>query len=101
MIFMRMPWVIAHRGASGHAPENTFAAFRRAIELGAQFIETDLHLTRDAKFVAIHDSMLERTSNGRGAVHEATLAELRKLDFGLWYDREFAGERIPTLEDIL
>jgi glycerophosphoryl diester phosphodiesterase len=98
---MRMPWVIAHRGASGHAPENTFAAFQRAIELGAQFIETDLHLTRDAKFVAIHDSTLERTSNGRGAVHDATLAELRELDMGKWYDREFAGQRIPTLEDIL
>jgi glycerophosphoryl diester phosphodiesterase len=98
---MRMPWVIAHRGASAHAPENTFAAFRRAVELGAQFIETDLHLTRDAKFVAIHDSTLERTSNGRGEVHDHTLVELRQLDMGKWYDREFAGERIPTLEEIL
>jgi glycerophosphoryl diester phosphodiesterase len=98
---MRVPWVIAHRGASGHAPENTFAAFRRAIELGATFIETDLHLTRDAKFVAIHDATLERTTNGQGSVHDATLAELRKLDAGHWYDREFSGERIPTLEEIL
>jgi len=93
--------VIAHRGASGHAPENTFAAFRRAIELGATFIETDLHLTRDAKFVAIHDSTLERTTNGHGPVHDATLAELRKLDAGKWYDREFSGELIPTLDEIL
>jgi len=98
---MRVPWVIAHRGASGHAPENTFAAFRRAIELGATFIETDLHLTRDAKFVAIHDSTLERTTNGQGAVHDATLAELRQLDAGKWYDREFSGEHIPTLEEVL
>lgn len=93
--------MIAHRGASGHAPENTIAAFQRAVELGAGFIETDLHLTRDAKFVAIHDSTLERTTNGHGAVHNATLAELRKLDAGHWYDREFAGEKIPTLEEVL
>jgi glycerophosphoryl diester phosphodiesterase len=98
---MRVPWVIAHRGASGHAPENTFAAFRRAMELGAGFIETDLHLTRDAKFVAIHDATLERTTNGQGSIHDATLAELRKLDAGLWYDREYSGEHIPTLEEVL
>jgi glycerophosphoryl diester phosphodiesterase len=98
---MRVPWVIAHRGASGHTPENTMAAFRRAIELGAGFIETDLHLTRDAKFVAIHDATLERTTNGHGSIHDATLAELRKLDAGQWYDREFSGERIPTLEEVL
>jgi glycerophosphoryl diester phosphodiesterase len=101
MGFMRAPWVIAHRGASGHAPENTIAAFRRAVELGATFIETDLHLTRDAKFVAIHDSTLERTTNGHGSIHDATLADLRKLDAGKWYDREFTGERIPTLEEVL
>jgi glycerophosphoryl diester phosphodiesterase len=98
---MRSPWVIAHRGASGHAPENTFAAFRRAVELGAGFIETDLHLTRDGRFVAIHDATLDRTTNGRGPVHMQTLADLRKLDAGHWYDREFSGERIPTLEDVL
>lgn len=95
------PWVIAHRGASGHAPENTVAAFERAVQLGATFIETDLHLTRDARFVAIHDSTLERTTNGRGLVHEFTLAELKQLDAGHWFDREFMDERIPTLEQIL
>jgi glycerophosphoryl diester phosphodiesterase len=98
---MRVPWVIAHRGASGHAPENTLAAFRRAVELGAGFIETDLHLTRDAKFVAIHDATLERTTNGAGSIHDATLADLRRLDAGLWYDREFSGEHIPTLAEVL
>src|SRR5271156_7085218 len=67
-VLMRKPWVIAHRGASGHAPENTLAAFERAVQLGAGFIETDLHLTRDARFVAIHDATLERTTNGRGNV---------------------------------
>jgi glycerophosphoryl diester phosphodiesterase len=98
---MRVPWVIAHRGASGHAPENTMAAFRRAVELGARFIETDLHLTRDAQFVAIHDSTLERTTNGHGSIHDMTLAELRQLDAGQWYDREFRGEKIPTLDEVL
>jgi glycerophosphoryl diester phosphodiesterase len=98
---MRKPWVIAHRGASGHAPENTLAAFERAVELGAGFIETDLHLTRDARFVAIHDESLERTTNGTGNVRDHTLAEIRKLDAGMWFDREFMGARIPTLEEIV
>ncbi len=94
-------WVVAHRGASGHAPENTMAAFRRAVELGAMFIETDLQLSRDARFVAIHDETLERTTNGEGPVHEWTLAELRELDAGSWFGGEFIGERVPTLEEIL
>jgi len=93
--------VIAHRGASGHAPENTLAAFRRALAMGATFIETDLQLSRDARFVAIHDGTLERTTNGKGTVHELTLGDLRKLDAGAWFGSEFAGERIPTLEEIL
>jgi len=100
-VLMRKPWVIAHRGASGHAPENTLAAYERAVQLGAGFIETDLHLTRDARFVAIHDATLERTTNGRGNVHDFTLAELRQLDAGMWFDREFMGQRIPTLEEVL
>jgi glycerophosphoryl diester phosphodiesterase len=98
---MRKPWVIAHRGASGHTPENTLAAFERAVQLGAGFIETDLHLTRDAQFVAIHDATLERTTNGRGTVRDFTLAELRRLDAGMWFDREYMGQRIPTLDEVL
>jgi glycerophosphoryl diester phosphodiesterase len=98
---MRKPWVIAHRGASGHAPENTLAAFERAVALGAGFIETDLHLTRDARFVAIHDPTLERTTNGTGRVQDLTLAEIRKLDAGMWFDREFMGQKVPTLEEII
>ena len=93
--------VIAHRGASGYAPENTMAAFRKAVAMGVTFIETDLHLSRDARLVAIHDDTLDRTTNGRGAVHEFSLADLRKLDAGSWFGSEFAGERIPTLEEIL
>ena len=98
---MRAPWVIAHRGASGHAPENTFAAFQRAVELGAAFIETDLHVTRDGRFVALHDDTVERTTNGSGNVHDFTLDELREVDAGLWFDRDFMGQRVPTLEEIL
>src|SRR5580765_204108 len=92
---------IAHRGASGYAPENTFAAFRKAVAMGAGFIETDLQLSRDARFVAIHDATVNRTTNGQGAVHDMTLAELRKLDAGSWFGSEYAGERIPTVEEIL
>src|SRR6266478_9162803 len=93
--------VIGHRGASGHAPENTLAAFKKAVALGATFVETDLHLSRDAHFVAIHDATVNRTTNGQGAVHDMTLAELRRLDAGSWFGSEFAGERIPTIEEIL
>ncbi len=92
---------IAHRGASGYAPENTFAAFRRAVAQGVSFIETDLHLTRDAHFVAIHDEEVDRTTNGHGSIHEMTLAEVRRLDAGSWFASEFMSERIPTLEEIL
>ncbi len=93
--------VIAHRGASGHAPENTLSAFRRALALGATFIETDLHLSRDAHFVALHDDTLERTTNGKGLVSEHSLADLGRLDAGSWFGSDFAGERIPTISEIL
>jgi glycerophosphoryl diester phosphodiesterase len=92
---------IAHRGASGYAPENTLAAFRRAVAQGVTFIETDLHLTRDVHFVAIHDDTVDRTTSGHGPVKELTLAEIRKLDAGAWFASEFIGERVPILEEIL
>ncbi len=94
-------WIVAHRGASGHAPENTLAAFRRAVELGVTFIETDLQLTRDTRLVAIHDDTLDRTTNGHGPVHRLTRAEVRELDAGSWFGPQFAGERIPTIQEIL
>jgi glycerophosphoryl diester phosphodiesterase len=93
--------IIGHRGASGHAPENTLAAFKRAIALGATFIETDLQLSRDSHFVAIHDDTVSRTTNGQGKVHDLSLADLRRLDAGSWFGSEFTGERIPALEEIL
>jgi glycerophosphoryl diester phosphodiesterase len=98
---MAHPQIIAHRGASGHAPENTFAAYRLAIELGSHFIEVDLQVSRDGHIVAIHDAVLQRTTNGRGSVAESTLAELRTIDAGRWFDRDFAGQRLSTLEEVL
>jgi glycerophosphoryl diester phosphodiesterase len=77
------------------------ASFRRAVELGATFIETDLRISHDARFVAMHDATLDRTTNGRGLARDFTLAQLRELDAGSWYGAEFAGERIPTLDEIL
>jgi glycerophosphoryl diester phosphodiesterase len=98
-------WAIAHRGASGHAPENTIAAYRRAAELGAHFIEADLQLTRDARLVAIHDETVDRTTNGRGPVHSLTLEEVCALDAGSWFKssdgRSYAGERVPALPEVL
>jgi glycerophosphoryl diester phosphodiesterase len=81
------------------------AAFRRAVEMGARFIETDLHLTRDARVVAIHDSTLDRTTNGHGLVDLMSLEEVCALDAGVWFGsrsaESFAGERVPTLDEIL
>jgi len=98
---MAHPWVIAHRGASAHAPENTLAAFRRAVELGASGIETDLRATREGKFVLLHDTRVNRTTNGRGRIDQLSFDAVRKLDAGSWFDKEFAGERVPSLEEAL
>ena len=93
--------VTAHRGFSGACPENTLAAFRAAIEAGSDRIELDVHLTRDNEVVVIHDDTLERTTTGKGNVADKTLAELRRLDAGAWFDARFAGEKIPTLAEVL
>ena len=95
------PLVIAHRGFSGVAPENTLAAFRKAIDVGADMFELDVLLSQDEHVVVIHDDTLERTTNGTGKVIDHTLAELQALDAGSWFSPEFAGEPIPTLEDAL
>ena len=93
--------VIAHRGFSGAAPENTLAAFEKAIEVGADMFELDVLLSRDGRVVVIHDDTLDRTTDGEGKVAAFTLAEIKKLDAGSWFSAEFAGERIPTLEEAL
>jgi len=88
--------IVAHRGASAVAPENTMTAFRLAAEAGADLIELDVHLTADGEAVVIHDETLERTTNGRGLVGERTLAEIRALDAS-----RGAGEGVPTLEEVV
>jgi glycerophosphoryl diester phosphodiesterase len=93
------PYVMAHRGNSAACPENTMAAFRRALADGADIIETDLHLTADGVFVCIHDGTVERTTDGHGPVAEMTLAQLKALSAS--YGRpEFAGEQVPTLAEL-
>jgi glycerophosphoryl diester phosphodiesterase len=93
--------VIAHRGASRLAPENTLAAVTLAWQRGADAVEIDVWLTADGRIVALHDETTERTTGEPGKVAERTLAELRALDAGSWKGAVFAGERIPTLEEIL
>jgi glycerophosphoryl diester phosphodiesterase len=93
--------VIAHRGFSGAAPENTLAAIRAAIEVGADMAEIDVTLSSDSQVVVIHDETLDRTTDGSGEVSRFSLAELRELDAGTWFKPSFAGERIPTLDEVL
>lgn len=103
------PFIIAHRGASALAPENTFAAFQKAIEIGVDGIECDVQLTKDGHVVVIHDETLGRTTNGRGRVRNLTLSELRKLDAGIWFNRahphqaapEYVGLKIPMFEEVV
>ena len=91
----------AHRGASHLAPENTLAAFRAAKAVGADGVETDIRLTRDGQLVLRHEDAVDLTSNGRGNISEMTFEELKRLDFGAWYGKEFAGEAIPSLAEFL
>jgi glycerophosphoryl diester phosphodiesterase len=97
----RMAERIGHRGAAGHAPENTLVSMRLALELGVDGVEFDIHRTKDGVLVVIHDPTVNRTTNGVGAVGELKLAELRQLDAGAWKGTEFAGERIPTLAELV
>ncbi|WP_322903693.1 glycerophosphodiester phosphodiesterase [Paenibacillus campi] len=91
----------AHRGASGHCPENTMAAFRRGLELGATGIETDVQMSKDGILVLIHDESVQRTTGQAGEISELHSDEIRRLDAGSWYGNEFASERIPTLDELL
>jgi glycerophosphoryl diester phosphodiesterase len=92
---------IAHRGASGRYPENTRLAFAKAIEAGADMIELDCQLSRDGHVVVFHDERLNRVGRSRGTVRSRTLEQLKRLDIGVWRGRNFAGERILTLEEAL
>ena len=93
--------VQAHRGASAYAPENTAPAFRLAVELGADGVENDIHLTKDGVYVVSHDSSINRMSNGKGEIREMTYAELLQYDFGVKTNDKFKGTTICTLEQFL
>lgn len=92
---------IGHRGAAGTHPENTMVSFRRALELGVDGIEFDVQRTRDGHLVVIHDGMVDRTTNGSGLVMSFTLEELKALDAGSLKGAQFAGEPIPTLQELI
>jgi len=92
---------VAHRGASQEAPENTLAAFRRALDAKIPAVECDVQRTRDGRLVVIHDQTVDRTTDGRGRVADLTFEELRRLDAGGWFGPAFAGERVPPLDDVL
>jgi len=94
------PAVIAHRGDSLHAPENTLAAFETAYRRGAEAIEFDVKLTADGQVVMIHDQTVDRTTDGTGRVTKKSLAELRRLDAGSHFSEKFRGEHIPTLDEV-
>ena len=92
--------VIGHRGASGYAPEHTFASWDLALRLGVDYIEQDLQMTRDGELVVMHDATLDRTTTGTGNVIDHSLAEIASLDAGSWFSADFAGATVPTLRAV-
>ncbi|MBU1054584.1 MAG: glycerophosphodiester phosphodiesterase [Proteobacteria bacterium] len=99
--YSMVPLIIAHRGASNDAPENTLPAFELAWKQGADAIETDLHLTRDGKIVCIHDKTTQKVAGKKLIIAESTLEELQLLDVGSWFGKQWKGTYIPTLSDVL
>jgi glycerophosphoryl diester phosphodiesterase len=93
--------VVAHRGASSLAPENTLSAVLKAMELGADHCEIDVQLTKDGEVVLLHDSLLKRTAGTPGALRDYTLDELREFEVGSWFDPDYNGEPIPRLTDVI
>ena len=92
---------IAHRGASGHAPENTMEAFQKGVEMKSDYIEIDVQMTKDGELIVIHDTTVDRTTNGTGKVGDLTLEEFEQLDAGSWFSEAYAGEEVPTFEEVL
>ncbi|MBI3352281.1 MAG: hypothetical protein HY036_06855 [Nitrospirae bacterium] len=95
------PFVIAHRGASAYVPENTISAFEAAVKMKADMIELDIQLTSDGYWVVMHDLSLKRTCGLRKKVQSVTLGQIKTLDAGSWFSPQFAGEKVPTLEELL
>ena len=92
--------IIGHRGASGHAPEHTIPSYDRALEIGVDYIEQDLQMTREGTLVVMHDPTVDRTTSGTGLVIEKSLDEIKQLDAGSWFAPEFAGATVPTLREL-
>jgi glycerophosphoryl diester phosphodiesterase len=95
------PLIIAHRGASAVAPENTLAAFEEAVKQGADYYELDCRITKDQEVIVLHDSSLEKTTGVQARVWDMNLPELKQLDAGSWFSKDFAGELLPTLDESL
>ncbi|MEZ5648051.1 MAG: glycerophosphodiester phosphodiesterase [Alphaproteobacteria bacterium] len=94
-------FIIGHRGAARHAPENTLASLKKAAALGASWVEFDAKLTADGVVILMHDDTLDRTSTGKGPVAHQTADQLARLDAGSWFGKNFKGEKIPTLEAVI
>lgn len=97
---LQIPIIIAHRGDSAHAPENTLSAFKMAADKGAEAIEFDVKLSADGRVIVIHDQTVDRTTDGHGDVRQLPLVALRDLDAGARFEGKFPGERIPTLDEV-
>jgi len=95
------PLIIAHRGSSSVAPENTLTAFSGAVTECADAVEFDVHLTKDDQIVVLHDDRIDRTTNGSGLVGDFTLSELKRFDAGSWFNEKFSSEKIPSLAEVL
>jgi glycerophosphoryl diester phosphodiesterase len=94
------PTIIAHRGASKLAPENTISSFKEAFLHGAKMVELDVQQTKDGKLVIMHDDSVDRTTNGKGKISDLTLEEIKSLDAGSKFSPKYAGEKVPTLEEV-
>ncbi len=101
MTSLVIPKVIGHRGAKAYAPENTLASFHAAADMGIEWVECDVKLTKDSEAIIFHDEELDRCTGTHGLVKDFTLKEIRELDAGSWFGESFVGEKIPTLEELL
>lgn len=96
-----MVQIYAHRGSSGTHPENTLPAFAEAVRVGSDGIELDVHLSADGQIVVMHDEEVDRTTNGKGLLREKTLEEIKKLNAGSWFSKDFSAAKVPTLKEVL
>lgn len=96
-----MVQIVAHRGSSGNRPENTLPAFAEAVRVDADVIELDIHLSKDGHLIVMHDEDVDRTTNGKGLIREKTLADIKKLNAGSWFDPQYQNTKVPTLQEVL